>query len=597
MKIKILLNNSFEYFFYFYRYLGYRIFVALFLSLSVGVLDGFGLAMFIPLLQMLGTSDGDTNEDLGKLQFIPNLMESYGINFNIVSVLILILVFFSLKGVAKFIQGYVAVIYQQYFIRKIRVTNIDLMNTFKYSEFVKADTGRIQNTFSGEVEKVNIAYRSYVTTLQNSALIFVYLVLALGSNFTFAIMVSIGGAATNFIFRFLYTKTKDLSKKLTVQNHYFQGLLIQHVAFFKYLKATGNNLLFGEKLVTNINEIEYLQRKIGKVGALLLALREPLTILVVVIVIMLQTQIMGAELGTVILSLLFLYRALIFLMALQTEWNKFLGVSGSLYNMTDFVNELKVGKENNGDKIFKGFKDKISLNNVSFNYDQVQVLNSLNLEINKNETLAIVGESGSGKTTLINLLSGLMIPSKGELLIDKIPINEFNLYTYKNRIGYIAQEAPIFNDSVFNNVTFWDEKSGENYLRFEKAIKRASIFDYVMELPNKEDEFLGNNGINISGGQKQRLSIARELYKDVDFLFMDEATSALDGGTESAIQSEIESLKGQYTIIIIAHRLATIKNADRIVLLSKGKINAIGSYEYLLANNEQFQKMIYLQDL
>lgn len=597
MYIKNLLKNSFEYFFYFYRYLGYRIFVALFLSLSVGILDGFGLAMFIPLLQMLGSTEDSNDEDLGKLQFIPDFMESYGISFNIVSVLILILVFFSLKGVAKFIQGYVAVFYQQYFIRKIRVTNIDLMNSFRYSEFVKADTGRIQNTFSGEVEKVNMAYKAYLTTLQNFALIFVYLILALGSNFTFAIMVSIGGAATNFVFKFLYTKTKDLSKKLTIENHYFQGLLIQHVAFFKYLKATGKNIPFGQKLVTNINEIEYLQRKIGKVGALLLAMREPLTILVVVVVIMLQTQLMGAELGAVILSLLFLYRALIFLMALQTEWNKFLGVSGSLYNMTDFVDELTSGKEDNGVKVFKSFEDKISLNNVSFNYDQVRILNTINLDINKNETIAIIGESGSGKTTLINLLSGLLIPTEGQLLVDGMPMNEINLYTYKSRIGYIAQEAPIFNDSVFNNVTFWDEKSDDNYLKFQKALKRASIYEYVMELPNKEDEFLGNNGINISGGQKQRLSIARELYKDVDFLFMDEATSALDGGTEAAIQSEIESLKGQYTIIIIAHRLATIKNADRIVLLNKGKISAIGSYEFLLKSNELFQKMIYLQNL
>ena len=284
-------------------------------------------------------------------------------------------------------------------------------------------------------------------------------------------------------------------------------------------------------------------------------------------------------------------------MALQTEWNRFLGVSGSLYNMTDFVRELKAAKETNGVKIFNGFKNKINLKNVSFNYDQVKVLNSINLQVFKNETLAIVGESGSGKTTLINLLSGLLIPSEGKLLIDDESIEEIDLHTYKERIGYIAQEAPIFNDTVFNNVTFWDEKSPENYLRFEKALKRASIYDFVIGLANRENEFLGNNGINISGGQKQRLSIARELYKDVDFLFMDEATSALDGGTEAAIQNEIESLKGQYTIIIIAHRLATIKNADRIVLLDKGKINDVGTYEYLVSSNEQFQRMIYLQDL
>ncbi len=142
-----------------------------------------------------------------------------------------------------------------------------------------------------------------------------------------------------------------------------------------------------------------------------------------------------------------------------------------------------------------------------------------------------------------------------------------------------------------------DEKTEENKSRFIESIKKASLYDYIMQLPNKEDEYLGNNGINISGGQKQRLAIARELYKNVDILFMDEATSSLDGETEAIIQNNIESLKGEYTIVMIAHRLATIKNANRIVLLSAGKIKAIGTYENLLKTSPEFREMIKLQEL
>ena len=552
--------------------------------------------MFIPLLQMLdGNSEG--GEDLGKLNFIPELLDSVGIPFNISSVLILILIFFSLKGIVKFLEGYVSVIYQQYFIRKIRVSNIHLMNHFKFSEFVKADSGRIQNTFSGEVEKVNLAYKTYIAVLQYASLIFVYLMLAFFSNITFAVMVALGGAATNFIFKYLYGKTKDLSRKVTVQNHYFQGLLIQNVAFFKYLKATGSNLFFGDKLINNITKIEYLQRRIGIVGSLLNGLREPLTILVVVIVIILQIRFLNAELGTVILSLLFLYRALTFLMALQDQWNRFLAVSGTLENMTNFIGELKQGREKIGEEKFIKFENKIVLNNVSFNYENTPILKSLNLTIYKNETLAIIGESGSGKSTLINLLTGLLPPGHGELLVDNIPISELDLYTFKDKIGYIAQEAPTFNDTIYNNVTFWAEKTPSNIEKFLDAIKKASIHEYVMHLPLKEDEILGNNGINLSGGQKQRLSIARELFKEVDFLFMDEATSALDAETEVSIQNNIDKLKGVYTIVIIAHRLSTIKNADRIVLLNKGEIEAIGNFQELLNKSGTFRNMIKLQGL
>lgn len=597
MNIKLKLKNNFSYFFYFYSYLRYRIFVAFALSLFVGLLDGFGLAMFIPLLQKLDENNTTSGDDLGNLEFIPQFLETIGLDFNITSVLVLILIFFSLKGVAQFIQGYVAVIYQQFFMREIRVTNIQLLNVFKFSEFVKADSGRIQNTFSGEVEKINMAFKSYLAVLQYASLITVYLVLAFTSNMIFAIMVTIGGAATNFIFKYLYSKTKTYSREITVEAHYFQGLLIQYVAFFKYLKATGLNLLFGRKLIKNISQIEYIQRRIGILGSLLNGLREPLTILVVVAVIIIQVQLLDAQLGTVILSLLFLYRALIFLMALQDQWNRFLGVSGSLENMTNFIAELKAGVEKNGKIPFQRFANNISLKNVSFYFGKTQVINSINLTIHKNETVAIIGESGSGKSTLVNILSGLLPPTRGEVVIDDIPLSQIDIYTFKNNIGYIAQEAPIFSDSVFNNVTFWAEKNMANLNKFTEALKKASIYDFVMQLPNKEEEKLGSNGINISGGQKQRLSIARELFKEVDFLFMDEATSALDAETEVAIQNNIDELKGAYTIVIIAHKLSTVKNADRIILMSHGKIKAEGSFQELSKKSETFKNMIRLQGL
>ncbi len=596
--MKKTLKNYFSYFFYFYSYLRYRIFISFSLSFLKGVLDGFGLAMFIPLLKMSNSSQesGGDNE-LGNLSFLPEFLESIGITLNITNALLIILSFFCLKGVVTFIEGIVRVTYQQLFTREIRISNIQLLNSYKFSEFVKSDAGKIQNTFSGEVNRVSFAYRSYFKAIEYGVLVMVYLAFAFAANTEFALIVAIGGVLTNFLFKWLFKKTKKLSYEYTKSAHNFQSLLIQHVANFKYLKASGLNFFYGNKLKSNINKIEAVQRSLGVVDSTLAALREPLTILVVVIAILIQVTYFNADIGLIILSLIFLYRALTFLMALQDHWNKFLGVSGSMNNMTEFTNELKRNKEKNGNSKFEMFKHKINLRNIFFNFDKTVVINGLNLEIFKNETIAIIGESGSGKSTLMNILSGLLIPSKGEVLIDGINMSDLDLNSYRSRIGYIAQEAPIFNDTVFNNVTFWAEKSDENIEKFKDSIKKAAIYDFVYSLPGGEDEILGNNGINISGGQKQRLSIARELFKDVDFLFMDEATSALDGETEAAIQSNIDKLKGQYTIIIIAHRLATIKNADRIVLLKKGKISAIGNFNDLQKTSVEFRQMTELQGM
>ncbi|WP_282018322.1 ABC transporter ATP-binding protein [Salegentibacter mishustinae] len=600
-KIKDIVKKNFEYFFYFYGFLRYRIFIAFFLSILKGTLDGFGLAMFIPLLRMSSTGNNTTaengGEELGKLSFLPEFLESIGITLNLVSVLLIILGFFGLKGIVTFIEGYYKVIYQQLFMREIRITNINLLNTYSFKSFLRSDPGMIQNTFSSEVGRVNIAYRSYFRAIEYGVLITVYLVLAFSANSEFAIIVAVGGALSNFLFKWLFKKTKSLSRKYTVSAHRFQGFLIQHVAIYKYLKATGINKYYGGKLKHQINDLENLQKRLGIVDSTLKAMREPITMLVVVLAILIQVTYFDSDIGLIILSLLFLYRAMTYLMSLQEHWNKFLGASAALENMKEFTSELRNKKEKNGIEKFNDLKQGLRLTNVSFNYNSTPILRGINFEVKKNESIAIIGESGSGKTTLMNILAGLILPEKGELLIDGVSTRQLDLYSYRKRIGYISQEAPIFNDTVFNNVTLWAEKSDENLIKFDSVLKQAAIYEFVYDLENKEDEFLGNNGINISGGQRQRLSIARELFKEVDFLFMDEATSALDGETERAIQQNIDNLKGMYTIFMVAHRLATIINADRIILLKNGEIEAIGSFMELLDKSDNFKEMISLQGM
>jgi subfamily B ATP-binding cassette protein MsbA len=274
-----------------------------------------------------------------------------------------------------------------------------------------------------------------------------------------------------------------------------------------------------------------------------------------------------------------------------------MSVSGSLENMRDFQKEIELNKEENGTISFLKFNDTIKITEVSFSYGETKILDNINLEIRKNESIAFVGESGSGKTTLVNLISGLLSGDTGKLSIDGISFNDLDKDSFRKRIGYITQDSVIFNDTIYNNVTFWSESTPENILRFERAIKQASLSEFVQSLPNGKESELGNNGINLSGGQKQRISIARELYKDIDILVMDEATSALDSETELTIQQSIDALQGKYTILIVAHRLSTIRNVDRIVCMNKGKIENEGGFSELVFNHPRFRKMVELQEI
>ena len=191
-----------------------------------------------------------------------------------------------------------------------------------------------------------------------------------------------------------------------------------------------------------------------------------------------------------------------------------------------------------------------------------------------------------------------MLPiDSGKILFDGIPYNNLNINSFQKLIGYITQESIVFNDTIFNNVSFWDQRNKQTDQLFTNAIKNAAISDFINQQELKSDTLLGNNGVNLSGGQKQRISIAREFYKDPQIFFMDEATSSLDSETEFIVQKNISNLKGSKTIIIVAHRLSTIKNADRIVFMHNGRIKNIGDFDYLTKNEPDFEKMVLNQDL
>ncbi len=582
---------------FFFRELRARLLFVILFCILIGILDGFGLTMFLPLLQLADGTQIINTSEFGALGRILDGIRNLGFEITLPLILIFLTIFFSLKGCVVYIGNAYKISVQQFFVKKIRVRLLNGLSKIQYKKFVTSDIGMIQNTMSGEVSRLSLSLSSYLSVLQNLVLLVVYLGFALLISPQFTFLVIIGGALMQVFFRRIYAFTKSASKDLTTESNLYQGLLIQFVANFKYLRATSAIYQFREKLNTQILAIEANNKRLGLLGSIMTAIREPSMILIISGAILIQTILLGASLSSILVSLLFFYRAMGSMVAIQTFWNSFLAVSGSMNNMREFQEELRTNKEEPGTVVFKGLERDITLKDVSLSYGDKNVLNSINFRISKKQTIAFVGPSGSGKTTLINLLAGLFPPSSGELLIDGVKSTDLDLKTYNSKIGYITQEAVVFNATIFENVSLWAEKTPANLDRFNRAIRQSSMFDFVQTLPEKENTELGNNGINLSGGQKQRISIARELYRDIEILIMDEATSALDSETEKIIQENIEQLMGEYTILIIAHRLSTIKNADRIVLLENGRISDSGSYRELIEKSASFRRMTELQEL
>ena len=244
-------------------------------------------------------------------------------------------------------------------------------------------------------------------------------------------------------------------------------------------------------------------------------------------------------------------------------------------------------------KEIKTFNDKISIENISFKYDEDYVLKNFSIQVPKGKTIALVGQSGSGKSTIANLVTRFYDVNEGKISIDGNNIKNVTKKSLRHQMGLVTQDSILFNDTIKNNILLGKPDATEDEII--EALKIANAWEFVSQLPNGIETNVGDAGNNFSGGQKQRLSIARAVLKNPPIMILDEATSALDTESEKLVQEALENMMKNRTSIVIAHRLSTIQNADQIIVMQKGEIVEQGTHQELLAKNGMYKKLVEMQ--
>lgn len=555
-QIWLLLNYSFK----------IKFFLIIILGFLLSFLEIFSLSLLFTILAgMVGNTI--TFENIYVFEKIISFFDQNNIN--------LFIIFLT----AYFIK-FLLTIFNIYFQNKTVFTFLNFLTTKLFEKYLYTDLNKIKKINSSEILRNLTEEIGHVATgLLNSICVFcVELIMIIGLVFLIFLTQSLTSIGVLFVVFFISYIIASLIKKkvfkLAKIRQDFSYFKINHIKQ-SFIGIKDVKIFSAENVV--LNNLKKIITKLAKAHIFIIfgqtVPRHLIEFILVcaIIIIIFALEYSGLSPENIFSSLAFLSIILVkSLPVLNKLINSFVSFSSFAPSLSVVSNELVQYKnlevKQNPSKLL--FKKSITLNKIFFSYENKEIFNNLSLTINKGQILGIIGKSGSGKSTLVEIIMGLIKPDKGSILIDEV-----NLFGKENswiqNIGYVPQNVYLNSDKIKNNIAFGIEEENIDLNKIKKSAKNSHIEDFIENLPKKYDQDLGENAQLVSGGQKQRLGIARAFYKDCDVLIFDEATNSLDGETEKKFLKFVKSLKGNKTIIIISHNESIREYCDEIFNLEK----------------------------
>jgi subfamily B ATP-binding cassette protein MsbA len=594
------------YFRIFQKYVGKRLILVFVLSLLAVLVESIGITLVLPLIASLGMEGDAAAASSGQnhlTAWISTLVSTLGLENSTIGIITMIGVLVGTKGLIRFCADAYGSVLSAQLEREIKGKMFDAYSQMNFSYYTARNTGHFINIINSQVPRLISTFSAYKTFLVSLLTTAGYLTVAMLVDWRFALMALVFGGTVLIVFRRLNGYVGRLSRLTATENGKLSAFLVQCLQSYKYVASTGTMAPLKKTIHGSIHRLTGFARNQGLASAFTGAAREPVSIIAILIVLVVQIQFFQSSVAAIMVSLILLYRAMGQIMLLQGTWQNMMNQVGSLEIVEDEFKRVGAELEPSGATRLSGFSKEIRLEGVGYRYEASlpEVLRDITLTIPAFSTVALVGPSGAGKSTMVDLLTLLLKPTSGRLTIDGVAADEVELHSWRTQIGYVSQDTVVFDDTVANNIGLWTGVFHQDSSFAAKVIAAAETANaraFIEALPDGFNTVVGDRGIRLSGGQKQRLFIARELFKEPRLLILDEATSALDSESERAIQNSIDQLKGSTTIVIIAHRLSTIRNADTICVLENGSVIEKGTYDELIhLEHSQFGEMVGAQVL
>jgi len=469
------------------------------------------------------------------------------------------------------------------------------------SFFHKHATGTILSTLINDVDRVQVAVSTVVSEFLQQFFTFIVglaFVIRLGGHLSWALLLFVPVVITSSrkIGSEVRTRTRTGQDKLAE----IQNILHETVTGNRIVKAFNTEIWEVLRFKKAASRLFRANLRNVRIQAISSPLMDTVGAIAIAIFLLIgRDEIMNGRMtmgmfGAFIILLFKLYDPVRKFAYFYNSFQQAMGASASIFGFFDTEDDVK---ERHHAVALKGFATSVTFENVGFSYSTAegehQILHNVDLELRTGEVLALVGPSGAGKSTIANLIPRFFDVTSGRILIDGRDLRDLTLGSLRRNVAQVTQETILFNDTVRNNIAYGQP---EVHLKLvEQAARNALAHDFILGMPQGYDTVIGEKGFRLSGGERQRLAIARAILKDAPILILDEATSSLDAESESLVQAALANLMQNRTVLVIAHRLGTIRRANRIAVLEDGRITAIGSHDELLAISPTYQRLYQLQ--
>ena len=517
----------------------------------MGFFDAIGISLLFYLLKVLISKD------------LIIQIELLNVSLSSFNILCLVILFYVMKSLTKFSLLYLKSVLVEILNISIKKNIFKLINISSYKNFLKIDPGRIINNLNSEVDKISLGMHHFFSFLENTILAIIYISACLFINFNLTILIFLGGLFVQLLFVYFHKKNIKISYEISSLINTFNKYVSEHIINYKYLRTTLAEYKHFNKIDAKLISIKKKNENSGFNKSIIESFKEPLLILILVFSISNNTSQNEIEFQALLILLVLLHRGLTSINLVQTFYSKHGSFSGSVGNYLKLIDDLggdnKLNTTKHSDQLIKEISS-IEFKNLSVEIGE-KIIEYDNFLISKGDIIKIQGESGSGKSTLINTLLGINKPKNGKILVNNIALNSLSIKNINSKIGYVAQEPVIFNDSLFNNITLWDEFSRMNIEKCKQILKNLNLNNLNLDLD------LEHGGMNISGGQRQRICFAREIYKESDLLILDEVSSSLDQKSTIELEKIVSNLIGKLTIIEISHKDLKSYSYDQVITL------------------------------